>query len=200
MAARFWVNGAGTWDASSTTNWSATSGGAGGASAPTTSDTVTFDASSGSGVVTTGTGATCSSLTYNSSTLTSLTLGANFTATSLITLTNGTFDANGWNVSAFGVVLGVGTKSLIMGTGTWTLSGTTTWDMATNNTGLTFSGASAPIVISNSTASTKQFSGGTALSYNKITIGGSTSTSTIQFNSSTSTFLELASTRTAAIQ
>ena len=43
MAARFWVGGTGTWDASSTTNWSASSGGASGASAPTSSDDVTFD-------------------------------------------------------------------------------------------------------------------------------------------------------------
>jgi hypothetical protein len=43
MANRFWVGGAGTWDDSSTTHWSATSGGAAGASAPTQSDDVTFD-------------------------------------------------------------------------------------------------------------------------------------------------------------
>ena len=29
MADRYWVGGAGTWDATTTTNWSATSGGAG---------------------------------------------------------------------------------------------------------------------------------------------------------------------------
>ena len=46
MAARYWVGGAGTWDASSTTNWSATSGGASGASVPILSDNVTFDAAS----------------------------------------------------------------------------------------------------------------------------------------------------------
>ena len=76
MAARFWVGGAGTWNASNTTNWSATSGGAAGASAPTSADTVTFDALSGSGIVTTAAGAAAFSLTYNSATLTSLTLGA----------------------------------------------------------------------------------------------------------------------------
>ena len=46
MADRYWVGGAGTWDATTTTNWSATSGGAGGASAPTSSDNVIFDANS----------------------------------------------------------------------------------------------------------------------------------------------------------
>ena len=40
--ARYWVGGAGTWDASDTTHWSASSGGAGGASVPSGED-VTFD-------------------------------------------------------------------------------------------------------------------------------------------------------------
>lgn len=47
MANRYWVGGAGTWDAVNTANWSATSGGAGGASVPTSVDDVFFNASSG---------------------------------------------------------------------------------------------------------------------------------------------------------
>lgn len=43
MANRYWVGGTGTWNTTSTTNWSATSGGASGASVPTTSDNVIFD-------------------------------------------------------------------------------------------------------------------------------------------------------------
>ena len=43
MATRYWVGGSGTWDAVSTTNWSTTSGGSGGASAPTYADNVIFD-------------------------------------------------------------------------------------------------------------------------------------------------------------
>ena len=43
MADRFWVGGAGTWNTSSTTNWSATSGGGSGASVPTVADSVFFD-------------------------------------------------------------------------------------------------------------------------------------------------------------
>ncbi len=49
---RYWVGGTGTWDASDTSHWSATSGGAGGASVPTPTDDVHFDASSGGGTVT----------------------------------------------------------------------------------------------------------------------------------------------------
>jgi fibronectin-binding autotransporter adhesin len=43
MADRYWVGGAGTWDATTTTNWATSTGGAGGASAPTSSDNVIFD-------------------------------------------------------------------------------------------------------------------------------------------------------------
>ena len=61
MAARFWVGGAGTWDATSTVHWSATSGGAAGASAPTSADTATFNNLSNATAyaVTIGTNAVC---------------------------------------------------------------------------------------------------------------------------------------------
>lgn len=52
MANRYWVGGTGTWNSSNTTNWSATSGGAGGASVPTSVDDVFFDGNSGTGIVT----------------------------------------------------------------------------------------------------------------------------------------------------
>ena len=47
MANRYWVGGTGNWD-TTTTHWSATSGGAGGATVPTAADSVFFDANSGS--------------------------------------------------------------------------------------------------------------------------------------------------------
>lgn len=46
MADRYWVGGTGTWDGTSTTNWASSSGGASGASVPTASDNVFFDANS----------------------------------------------------------------------------------------------------------------------------------------------------------
>lgn len=46
MSDRYWVGGDGTWDSTSTLNWSTTSGGAPGASAPTISDNVFFDGGS----------------------------------------------------------------------------------------------------------------------------------------------------------
>jgi hypothetical protein len=54
MANRYWVGGTGTWNAVSTANWAATSGGASGASAPTSADIVFIDANSGSGTITLG--------------------------------------------------------------------------------------------------------------------------------------------------
>ena len=47
--ARYWVGGAGTWDASSTTHWSASSGGGGGASVPNSATNVFFNGSSDTG-------------------------------------------------------------------------------------------------------------------------------------------------------
>ena len=49
MADRYWILGTGTWDATNTVNWSASSGGAGGASVPTAADNVFFDANSNVG-------------------------------------------------------------------------------------------------------------------------------------------------------
>lgn len=54
MANRFWVGGTGTWNTTSTANWSTTSGGAPGASAPTSADAAIFNSLSGGGTVTLG--------------------------------------------------------------------------------------------------------------------------------------------------
>ena len=65
MADRYWVGGAGTWNATTTTNWSATSGGAGGASAPTSVDNVIFNSASNATAyaVTVGTNAVAQDIT-----------------------------------------------------------------------------------------------------------------------------------------
>jgi hypothetical protein len=66
MATYYWVGGSGTWDAATTTNWSLTSGGSGGAGVPTSVDDVVFDVSSGtaSDTVTVATGAEVNSFLY----------------------------------------------------------------------------------------------------------------------------------------
>lgn len=99
MANRYWVGGTGTWDASSTTNWSTASGGAGGASVPGSADVAIFDANSGGG--------TC-------------TLGLTVT-TGFLTMTNytGTLDFSTYNINLAGDTLGVFSG----GTG-YTLAGT----------------------------------------------------------------------------
>lgn len=61
MANRFWVAG-GTGNYNSTTNWSATSGGASGASVPSTADDVFFNASSGVGTATINVASSCVNL------------------------------------------------------------------------------------------------------------------------------------------
>lgn len=69
MADRYWVGGAGTWNTTSTTNWSASSGGPSGASVPTAADNVFFDQA---GIYTvTCTGAlTCLDITVSGGTVT----------------------------------------------------------------------------------------------------------------------------------
>jgi hypothetical protein len=62
MASRYWVGGTATWDLSAGTKWATTSGGAGGASVPTSADDVFFDGSSGAGTVTPSVFSTCKTL------------------------------------------------------------------------------------------------------------------------------------------
>jgi autotransporter family porin len=56
MADRYWVGGSDTWNSTAGLKWATTSGGAGGASAPTTSDNVFINAASGAGTITLGVG------------------------------------------------------------------------------------------------------------------------------------------------
>lgn len=65
MATLYWVGGSGTWDGSTTTNWAASSGGAGGAGVPTLSDNAVFDSASNATdyTVTLGSGAACADWT-----------------------------------------------------------------------------------------------------------------------------------------
>ena len=70
MASRYWVGGTATWDASTTSVWSTTSGGSGGASVPTSSDDVYFD-QAGTYTVTIGANFTpCAKLTVSATTYT----------------------------------------------------------------------------------------------------------------------------------
>jgi len=74
---RYWRGGSGTWDLTTTTNWSATSGGAGNASVPTSVDTVIFNSASNATsytVTCTGTLLRCGALTFSGPTSGTLSL------------------------------------------------------------------------------------------------------------------------------
>jgi hypothetical protein len=110
-----------------------------------------------------------------------------------LTLTSGTFDAVTYNVTT-GLFSAAANTTLKMGSGTWTLSGTgSLWSNI--STAILYKG-SANIVLSNTSTSARTFTGG-GQSYNKLTIGGATGTSTLTI-SSNNQFTELASTKTVA--
>lgn len=123
MATRYWVGGTGTWDASSTANWSVASGGASGASAPVAADTVIFDSLSGTGTCTTASGSACATATLNSSTLT-LKLGANHTMSGQFSLVLGNIDINS-NVLTCSIFNfnNTNVRSIAFGTGKIVLTG-----------------------------------------------------------------------------
>jgi len=97
MATYYWVGGNGTWDNANTTNWSASSGGAGGSGPPLAADTAIFDLLSGGGTCTTATGATCAACTLNSTT--ALSLGAPLTLTGQFSLLGGTLTLNSYKLT-----------------------------------------------------------------------------------------------------
>ena len=70
MANRYWVGGLGTWNTTSTTGWSTSSGGSGGASVPTAADSVFFDTATN--VTVTG-AVTCLDLTVSTTSFTIVT-------------------------------------------------------------------------------------------------------------------------------
>jgi hypothetical protein len=120
MADRYWRGGTGTWNTTSTTNWSDTSGGAGGFSVPTASDNVIFDQAATYSVTMTGILA-CLSITVSAGTV------------SFLTGTTPTLQVNG-------------SMSLIAGT-VWTSTGAITFNSTTTGQTITTGGTTinAPI-------------------------------------------------------
>jgi hypothetical protein len=123
MADRYWIGGSGTWNTSTTTRWSATSGGAGGASAPTSADDVFFP----SGGTVTLSGGVCRNMTVTSSTTFSgtgaLTVYGSMSLSSTTWSGTGTltFNSSTTNtVTTNGITLNCDTLTFT-GVGTWTL-------------------------------------------------------------------------------
>ena len=116
MANRYWVGGTGTWNSSSTTNWSTSSGGSSGASVPTPSDSVFFDQAGTYTVTMTGI-LNCLNITTSTGTVTFATgTGPQLFISGSMTLAAGTV----WN-----------------STGTITFNATTSQTITTNSTTLT---------------------------------------------------------------
>lgn len=165
----------------------------------------------GSGITTSGispltfSGGTSQTITSNGrtftggitiSTLSTVSLSDAAVINTGFTLNTGTFDASTYNLTTGTVTSNPGaSRTLNMGSGTWTLTGTgTVWNL--NSSALTFNKGTANIVLSDTTTSARSFAGG-GLTYNKLTIGGATGTSTLTIGGN-NTFSELASTKTVA--
>ena len=138
MADRYWRGGTGTWNTTSTTNWSDTSGGAGGFSVPTAVDNVIFDQAATYTVTMTG-ALTCADITVSAGSVTFATgttptlaisgsmslIGMTWTSTGTITFnastTGQTILTSGTTINAPIIFNGVG--------GSWSLSDalTTKW-------------------------------------------------------------------------
>jgi hypothetical protein len=167
MADRYWVGGTGTWSNTNTANWSATSGGAGGASVPTTTDTPLFDANSGTGTVTRTSSLTVGQIDINNAGIT-LSLGGALTLNAVadsISVTNGTFTTNNYAVTAGNIVTGTGgtSRTINLGSSTVTLYNTAAAIGFTDSNGFTFNAGTSQI---NCTATSSAFNGGGNTFYN----------------------------------
>jgi hypothetical protein len=117
-------------------------------------------------------------------------------ATKTLLLTAGTFDAVTYNVTTGLFANSTATNTLKMGSGTWTLSGTgSVWALSVSTAPAIIAGTST-IILSDTSTTSRTFAGGGRY-YNKLTIGGTTGTSTTTITA-TNTFGELASTKTVA--
>lgn len=103
MADRYWVGGTGTWNSSSTTNWSATPGGAGGASVPTSVDSVFFDSDSAAGAFTVTISGNVNCLIF----------AANPTVSKVLTLNSGVSDS----LNVYGTTLNTGLSGELITSG-----------------------------------------------------------------------------------
>lgn len=116
------------------------------------------------------------------------------TGTAAFTLSNGTFDANGFNTQAGSAsISGSNTRTMTMGSGTFTLTSTGTVWAATTTTNLTFNGNTSTIDINNATASAKTFDGG-GLTYYNLTFEGAGSGGLTIIGSNTFNILKVDST------
>lgn len=173
----FWVGGTGTWDNSSTTHWAPTSGGAATGcqttnAAPAAGDAITFDANSGGGTVTAA--ANIASIAFLSLTVGSITLD---------------FSVNNPNMAftSFVEFGGSTTRNINTGSGTWTLSGTTSNPAefnCTSTTGLTQTFTNSTWVYSGSSVF-RVFNGASGLSMGPLVINNNSTKGFVRFTGAT---------------
>jgi hypothetical protein len=181
MAARFWVNTAGgTWDNATTSNWSATTGGASGASVPVAGDTVTFDNNSGANIVTTNYNVAVATITLGTVNLFAgtLSLGGTLTTTGAVTIGSGTFKTNGFTASLDSITCAAitNTRALDITNSTVNIGGTgTVWQTGTV-TGLTFTATGSTINLTNSSATSRAWGMGNGNIFNNINVTAGTGT------------------------
>ena len=124
-------------------------------------------------------------------------LGDAYNSSNSVSHTKGTFDAKTYNLTAFSFDSNnSNVRTITMGSGLWTLSGTGTVWTTNTTTNLTLNKNTANILLSNTSTSARTFNGGTGILYNKLTIGGATGISILTLGSGT--FTELAATKTVA--
>jgi hypothetical protein len=168
MANRFWVGGSGTWNTTSTANWATTTGGASGASAPTTADIAIFDANSGSTyTVTLGENVTIQTLTANAAvglTLNYVTYKVTVTGNNAnVYRANGVIEYQGTPVVDLTYSGATGTRTIAPGSATVTnppqfniTAGSDTVSLSAGSIGrygtLNFTGFSGTLVSASSTA------------------------------------------------
>lgn len=160
----FWVGGTGTYSTSNTASWDASSGGAGGDCAATggipkqATDIATFDAASGGGVVTVDS-------TMNGVSMATITAGA-FTGTLDFSVNNPSMTLTGGLVFT-----GTGVRKFLMGSGAFTLTGNATvFDLGTvTNLDGTSDFSTASYVVNTSTTFARTFAGG-GRTYGPITV------------------------------
>jgi len=192
MANRYWVGGAGTWDSTNTTNWSATSGGAGGATVPTAADIALFDTNSGTGTVTfTNGGVSVGGVTHSAANIV-FELGSALNSSGTFRVDAGTFNTNNYNLTCtqFSSTTTL-TRNISLGSSTITITGVSTPFNISSGTNLTFnlgtstinvSGANNAAIVSPGLAfynlnltSTNSWGISGANSFNNLTIAARTS-------------------------
>lgn len=127
-----------------------------------------------------------------------LSLVDDLTLSNRFNVTSGNFDAANKNISVNNVLSsGAVARSITMGSGTWTLTGTggAVWDLTTV-TNMTLNANTSAITLSDTTTGVRTFIGGD-LTYNNFVIGGATGISTLTFTGS-NTFNTISSTKTVA--